>query len=44
MQVAKVEDAVRELIRHHINLEGRDNYGQTALIETVSDSIAEKRL
>lgn len=35
------DDAVRELIRHHINLEVRDNYGQTALIETVSDSIAE---
>jgi uncharacterized protein len=35
------EDAVRELIRHHVNLEARDNYGQTALIDTVSDSIAE---
>jgi len=35
------DDAVRELIKHHINLEIRDNYGQTALIETVSDSTAE---
>ncbi len=35
------EDAVRELIRHHVNLEARDDYGQTALIETVSGSIAE---
>ncbi len=35
------EDAVRELIRHHVNLEARDDYGQTALIETVSASIAE---
>jgi ankyrin repeat protein len=34
------DDAVQELIRHHINLEVRDNYGDTALIETVSDSIA----
>jgi len=30
-----------ELINHHINLELRDNYGQTALIETVSGSIAD---
>jgi len=36
------DDAVQELIRHHINLEIRDNYGQTALIETVSGSIAER--
>ena len=35
------DDAVEELISHHINLEVRDNYGQTALIETVSGSIAE---
>ena len=35
------EDAVRELIRHHVNLEARNDYGQTALIETVSGSIAE---
>ncbi|MGA8088531.1 MAG: ankyrin repeat domain-containing protein, partial [Terracidiphilus sp.] len=34
------DDAVQELIRHNINLEVRDNYGDTALIETVSDSIA----
>jgi ankyrin repeat protein len=35
------EDAVRELIRHRVDLEARDEYGQTALIETVSGSIAE---
>jgi TonB family protein len=35
------DDAVEELIDNHINLEVRDNYGQTALIETVSGSIAE---
>lgn len=35
------EDAVRELIRHHINLEARNNYGETALIDTVSGSIAD---
>lgn len=35
------DDAVRELVRHGINLEIRDNYGETALIETVSPSIAE---
>jgi TonB family protein len=35
------DDAVEELIRLHIDLEVRDNYGQTALIETVSASIAE---
>jgi len=35
------EDAVRGLIRHHINLELRDQFGQTALIETVSPTIAE---
>jgi ankyrin repeat protein len=35
------EDAVRKLIRHHVNLEARDDYGQTALIDTVSGSIAE---
>lgn len=35
------DDAVMELINHHINLELRDNYGQTALIETVSGSIAD---
>jgi TonB family protein len=34
------DDAVMELINHHINLELRDKYGQTALIETVSGSIA----
>jgi uncharacterized protein len=35
------DDAVKELIRRGANLEIRDNYGQTALVETVSDSIAE---
>jgi TonB family protein len=35
------EDAVRELIRHHVDLEARDDDGQTALIETVSGSIAD---
>jgi ankyrin repeat protein len=35
------EDAVEELLRHHINLEARDEYGDTALMETVSESIAE---
>lgn len=35
------DEAVQELIRHHINLEVRNNYGETALVETVSDSIAE---
>ena len=38
------DDAVQELIRHHIDLEARDNYGDTALIETVSASIAEMLL
>jgi ankyrin repeat protein len=35
------DDAVRELLRHQVNLEVRDNYGETALIETVSPSIAD---
>lgn len=35
------DDAVQELLRHHINLEARDKDGETALRETVSDSIAE---
>ena len=34
-------DAVQELLRHHINLEARDEYGDTALMETVSESVAE---
>ena len=34
------DDAVEELLRHHINLEIRDEHGETALIETVSDRIA----
>jgi TonB family protein len=35
------DEVVEELLRHHINLEIRDQYGQTALIETVSASIAD---
>jgi len=35
------DDAVRELLRHHINLEARNNYGETALVETVSEDIAD---
>ena len=35
------DDAVQELLRHHVNLEARDEYGDTALMETVSESIAE---
>jgi TonB family protein len=35
------DEAVEELLRHHVNLEARDENGGTALIETVSDSIAE---
>jgi uncharacterized protein len=35
------DDAVMELINHHINLELRDKYGQTALIETVSGTITD---
>ncbi|HKV47404.1 MAG TPA: ankyrin repeat domain-containing protein [Candidatus Acidoferrales bacterium] len=35
------EDAVRELIRRHANLEARDDSGETPLIDTVSGSIAE---
>jgi TonB family protein len=35
------DEAVEELIRHHINLEIRDNYNETALVETVSGSITE---
>lgn len=34
------DEAVEELIRHHINLEIRDNYNETALVETVSGSVA----
>lgn len=34
------DEAVEELLRHHVGLEIRDKYGETALIETVSDSIA----
>ena len=33
-------DAVQELIRNHINLETRDDSGETALIDTVPASIA----
>ena len=33
-------DAIRELIRHHANLESRNEYGETALIATVSEVIA----
>jgi uncharacterized protein len=33
-------DAVQELIRNHINIEIRDDSGETALIDTVSASIA----
>jgi len=35
------EDAVRELIRHHADLEARDNSGETPLIDTVSGSVAD---
>jgi uncharacterized protein len=35
------DEAIEELLRHHIDIEARDEYGDTALIETVSDSIAE---
>ena len=34
------DDAVEELIRHHIDLEMRDKYNDTALTRTVSGSIA----
>jgi ankyrin repeat protein len=34
------DDAVRELVAHKIDLNKRDKYGQTALIETVADDIA----
>lgn len=35
------DNAVSELLRHHIDIEARNEYGETALIETVSESIAE---
>jgi len=35
------DDAVLELLRHHVNIEARDHYGETALIETVSETIAD---
>jgi hypothetical protein len=35
------DEVVEELIRHYINLEIRDNYNETALVETVSGSVAE---
>jgi ankyrin repeat protein len=35
------EDAVQELIRQHADLEARNEYGETALVETVSSSIAD---
>jgi TonB family protein len=35
------ESAVRELIRRHADLEARDNFGETPLIETVSGAIAD---
>ncbi|HEY6389008.1 MAG TPA: ankyrin repeat domain-containing protein [Candidatus Acidoferrum sp.] len=35
------EDAVRELIRRHADLEARNDFGETPLIDTVSGSIAD---
>jgi TonB family protein len=35
------DDAIEELIRHHINLELRNRYNETALVETVSGSVAD---
>jgi hypothetical protein len=35
------DEAVEDLLRHHINLEIRDNHNETALVETVSRSAAE---
>jgi len=35
------DEAVRELLRHHIDIEARNNYGETALVETVSEDIAD---
>jgi len=35
------DEAVSELLRHHVDIEARNEYGETALIETVSDSIAD---
>jgi TonB family protein len=35
------EDVDRELLRHHIDIEARNEYGETALIETVSETVAD---
>ena len=35
------EDAVKELLAHHVDIEARNNNGDTALIETVSGKIAD---
>jgi ankyrin repeat protein len=35
------DDVVSELVRHHIDIEARNEYGETALVETVSETVAD---